>query len=48
MGKGLISYGKITGDRQTKDLVDGITAEDVREMAQTLFAPEKLSRLIYI
>ena len=48
MGKGLISYGRITGDRQTKDLVDGITAEDVREMAQTLFAPEKLSRLIYI
>lgn len=48
MGKGLISYGKITGDRKTKDLVDGITAEDVREMARVLFAPEKLSRLIYI
>ena len=48
MGKGLISYGKITGDRQTKDLVDGITAEDVREMAIKIFAPEKLSRLIYV
>lgn len=48
MGKGLLAYGKITGDRKTKDLVDGITAEDVREMAQVIFAPEKLSRLIYI
>ena len=48
MGKGLLAYGRITGDRKTKDLVDGITAEDVREMARVIFAPEKLSRLIYI
>lgn len=48
MGKGLLAYGKITGDRKTKDLVDGITAEDVREMAQVIFAHEKLSRLTYI
>ena len=48
MGKGLLAYGKITGDRKTKDLVDAITAEDVREMAQVIFDPGKLSRLIYI
>ena len=48
MGKGLLAYGKITGDRKTKDLVDGITAEDVCEMARIIFAPENLSRLIYI
>ena len=48
MGKGLLAYGKITGDRKTKDLVEAITAEDVREMAATIFAPEKMSRLIYI
>ena len=48
MGKGLLAYGKITGDRKTKDLVDGITAEDVQEMARTVFDFDKLSRLIYI
>ena len=48
MGKSLLAYGKISGDRKTKDLVDAITAEDVQEMAQTIFNPEKLSRLIYI
>jgi predicted Zn-dependent peptidase len=48
MGKGLLAYGKIDGDRKTKDMVDAITAEDVREMARTIFAPERLSRLIYI
>ena len=48
MGKGLLAYGTITGDKKTKDLVEAITAEDVREMAQTLFDKNKLSRLIYI
>lgn len=48
MGKGLLAYGKITGDKKTKDLVDAITASDIREMAQTVFDFKKLSRLIYI
>lgn len=48
MGKGLLAYGKITGDRKTKDLVDGITAADVQEMARTVFDFDKMSRLIYI
>lgn len=48
LGKGLLAYGKVDGDKKTKDLVDAITAEDVQEMARTIFNPEKLSRLIYI
>ena len=48
MGKGLIAYGKITGDQKTKDLVEAITASDVQEMAQTVFNFDNLSKLIYI
>ena len=48
MGKGLLAYGKITGDKKTKDLVDAITAADVQEMAQVIFDFDRLSRLIYI
>lgn len=48
MGKGLLAYGKITGNRKTKDLVEAVTAENVRDMARTIFDPNKLSRLIYI
>lgn len=48
MGKSLLAYGKISGDSKTKELIEGITAEDVRKMAQAIFDPEKLSRLIYI
>ena len=48
MGKGLLAYGKIMGNRKTKDLVEAVTAENVRDMARTIFDPNKLSRLIYI
>ena len=48
MGKGLLAYGKITDGKETRELVDAITAEDVREMACRIFAPENMSRLIYI
>ena len=48
MGKSLLAYGKITGGKETRSLIDGIKAEDIQEMAQTIFAPEKLSKLIYI
>lgn len=48
MGKGLLAYGKITGGKETRELIEGISAEDVREMARKIFAPENLSRLIYI
>jgi predicted Zn-dependent peptidase len=48
MGKGLLAYGKITGGKETRELVEDISAEDVREMARKIFAPENLSRLIYI
>lgn len=48
MGKSLLAYGKITGGKETKSLVEAITAEDIMEMARTIFDKEKLSRLIYI
>ena len=48
MGKGLLAYGKITGGKETRELVEGISAEDVMEMARKIFAKENISRLIYI
>ena len=48
MGKGLLAYGKITGGKETRELIEAISAEDVREMACRIFAPENISRLTYI
>ena len=48
MGKSLLAFGKIAGSKENKEMVDGITAEDMRRMAREIFASERLSQLIYI
>ena len=48
MGKGLLAYGKLNTGKETRQMVEGITAEDIREMARTIFAPSYLSKLIYV
>lgn len=48
MGKGLLAYGKVSSGKENRSLVEGITAEDVREMAIRIFDKEKISRLTYI
>lgn len=48
MGKSLMAYGKITDGKETKELIERISSEDIMEMAGIIFNPERLSRLIYI
>ena len=48
MGKGLLAYEKLNTSKETRQMVEGITAEDIREMARTIFAMDRLSKLIYI
>ena len=45
---GLIAYGKVSSGKDNRAMVNGITAEEVQRMAQTIFAKERLSKLIYI
>ena len=48
MGKGLLAYGKVSSGSENRSLVEGITAEDVREMAVRIFDKDNISKLIYI
>ena len=48
MGKSLLSFGKIHSGKENRSLVEGITAEEIRTMAQKIFDKARLSRLIYI
>ena len=48
MGKGLLAYGKLNSGKENKELIEAITAEDIRQMAQRIFAKTNLSKLIYI
>lgn len=48
MGKSLLSYGMVNSESKTREMIEGILAEDVLKMACEIFAPEKTSRLIFI
>lgn len=48
MGKSLLAYGKISGGKETRELVEKISSADIQEMANTVFDISKLSKLIYI
>lgn len=48
MGKSLLAYGKVSGGAETKKQIEAVSAEDIMEMARKIFAPDRLSRLIYI
>ena len=48
MGKSLLAYGKINGTKETRDMIENITAADIQQIACTVFDPTRLSNLIYI
>lgn len=48
MGKSLLAYGKINGTKETRELIENISAADIQEVACTVFDITKLSKLVYI
>ena len=48
MGKGLLSYGKVSSGAENRSLVEAVTSEDIRNAACSVLDFDKLSKLIYI
>ena len=48
MGKSLLAYGKISGGKETRELVEKISSADIQEMANIVFNIQTLSKLVYI
>lgn len=48
MGKSLLAFGKLNSGKENKELIESITSEDIRLVAQRLFNKSRLSKLIYI
>ena len=48
MGKNLMVWGEVMEEGRLKALLEAITPERLQQMARRIFAPEKLSRLVYL
>ena len=48
MGKSLLAWGRIMSQEQVRACLEAIGPEDLRQLASRLFAPEKLSSLVYL
>lgn len=48
MGKGLLAYGKVSSGKENRRLVEAVTAEEIRSIARTVFAFDRLSKLVYV
>lgn len=48
MGKSLMSLGGIFTDRENREAIEAVTAEEIRDAAVRIFNPESTSSLIYL
>ena len=48
MGKSLLAYGCVIPDEEIREKIESLTAEDIAEAARTVFAEDRLSRLIFV
>ena len=48
MGKSLVSFGTIFTDRQNRESIDAVSAEEIRDAAVKIFNPEQTSSLIFL
>lgn len=48
MGKSLMMYGRVISLDESRELIEQVTAEDVRCAAESIFAEGKLSKLLYV
>lgn len=47
MGKSMLAFGNIMPDSKARELLEAVSAEDLRRMACRIFAQGKVARLIY-
>lgn len=48
MGKSLLSFGEITSSSQTRKEIEELTPEDIQNAAITIFAKEKISKMVFL
>ena len=48
MGKSLLAFGRVASSAENKASIEAVTASDLQRLAQHIFSPDNLSRLIYL
>lgn len=48
MGKGLLSYGKVSSSKETIEKVNSVSNEDIIRIAKSMLGKEDLSQLVYV
>lgn len=48
MGKSLVSFGTVSSDRENREAIEAVTAERIRDAAERIFNPGKVSSLVFL
>lgn len=48
MGKSLLAYGEVPDSARTRELVESVGAEDIVSAAAAIFAPDRMSKLVFL
>ena len=48
MGKSLLVFGRVYDDETICRQIDAVTPEDIQASARAIFAPDRLSKLVYL
>ena len=48
MGKSLLAFGRVASSAENKAAIEAVTASNLQALAQRIFSPDNLSRLIYL
>lgn len=48
MGKSLLAYGRVLSDEYTREKIENVTAEDIRDAARAVFDETSMCRLVFM
>ena len=48
MGKSLLAFGKISSFQEDRERIESVTSQELQQAARSIFAPGKISTLVYL
>ena len=48
MGKSLLAFGRVSSFQEDRERIESVTAEELQKAARDIFAPGRISKLVYL